>query len=185
MTLSALGLFTLALLINPGSSCPSIVAIVSRVIASGWRDVLPFIAAMWIGKVIWLFLALAGLSAIAQNFESAFQFLKYCGVAYLLWLAWKMWTQKTDEKPDDMPIHSNRWAMFASGMALTLGNPKIIMFYIALLPTLIDITGASYTDWMILGGFTALCLASVDLTWARACASRPSVVTHTARPAHC
>ena len=120
---------------------------------------------MWIGEVIWLFLALAGLSAIAQNFEAVFQILKFCGVAYLLWLAWKMWTQKVDERPDDMPVHSNPWAMFASGMALTLGNPKIIVFYVALLPTLIDINGASYTDWMILGCITALCLAIVDLTW--------------------
>ncbi len=89
----ALLLFAFALLINAGTPGPSIAALVSRVISSGWRDIAPFVAAMWIGEVLWLTVAMAGLSAIAESFQAAFLILKYCGVVYLAYLAWKMWQE--------------------------------------------------------------------------------------------
>mgnify|MGYP003700538567 FL=1 len=55
--------------------------------------------------------------------------------------------------------------MFAAGMALTLGNPKIMIFYLALLPTIIDLSTASFGAWAVLAATTFLCLAAVDLAW--------------------
>lgn len=89
--IAALTLFIGALLIAAGSPGPSIAALVSRVITGGWRGVLPFIAAMWIGEVIWLTLALAGLSQLAAQFHLGFVVLKWLGIAYLLWMALGMW----------------------------------------------------------------------------------------------
>ena len=54
MTLSALLVFALTLLVAAGSPGPSIAALVARVLTSGVRDVLPFLAAMWLGEVLWL-----------------------------------------------------------------------------------------------------------------------------------
>src|SRR3546814_980276 len=65
--LSALLLFAGALLIAAGSPGPSIAALVARVVTAGWRGVLPFIAAMWIGEAIWLSLAVWGLAAVAES----------------------------------------------------------------------------------------------------------------------
>jgi threonine/homoserine/homoserine lactone efflux protein len=55
--------------------------------------------------------------------------------------------------------------MFATGMALTLGNPKIMVFYVALLPSLIDITSVSINDWAILVTIMLLILIVSDLAW--------------------
>src|SRR3546814_9022647 len=68
--LSALLLFAGALLIAAGSPGPSIAALVARVVTAGWRGVLPFIAAMWIGEAIWLSLAVWGLAAVAEDRKS-------------------------------------------------------------------------------------------------------------------
>jgi len=53
MTLSNLLVFALALLIAAGSPGPSIAALVARVLSNGFRDVLPFLAAMWLGEAVW------------------------------------------------------------------------------------------------------------------------------------
>ena len=58
--LVSLGVFALALTLNAGSPGPSIAALVARVISNGWRDVMPFLSAMWIGEVLWLTLAMPG-----------------------------------------------------------------------------------------------------------------------------
>lgn len=161
----ALLLFVTALILNAGTPGPSIAALVSRVITRGWHDVAPFVAAMWLGEVIWLTLAMAGLSALAETFHTAFVVLKYLGVAYLLWLAWRMWTEPAATGADAVPDASSRWSMFAAGMALTLGNPKIMVFYVALLPTLIDLSGVSIGLWAVVACVTVASLAFVDLAW--------------------
>ncbi|WP_299682579.1 LysE family translocator [uncultured Roseobacter sp.] len=161
----ALALFATALILNAGTPGPSIAALVSRVISRGWRDVAPFVAAMWIGEVLWLTVAMAGLSALAETFHLAFVVLKYLGVAYLIWLAWKMWTEPVATEGESIPERKSGWSMFAAGMALTIGNPKIMVFYLALLPNLIDLTNATVALWAVVSVVTVASLALVDLAW--------------------
>ncbi|MCB1835754.1 MAG: LysE family translocator [Geminicoccaceae bacterium] len=165
LDLFSIAIFAGALLLNAGLPGPSIAALVSRVIASGWRDVIPFLAAMWIGEAIWLTMAMTGLTALAQTFQTGFEILKWLGIAYLCWLAVKMWRQPVNDEADMLPRRSSSLSMFATGMALTLGNPKIMVFYIALLPSLIDLSSAGLREWSVLVSVTLLTLAAVDLAW--------------------
>jgi threonine/homoserine/homoserine lactone efflux protein len=170
MTLSALLLFAGALLVAAGSPGPSIAALVARVISRGYRSVLPFLAAMWIGEAVWLCLAASGASFIAQSFHTFFVILKYCGVAYLLYLAWKMWTAPAVVRESDLPSEDSPWRLFLTGMAITLGNPKIMVFYLALLPSLIDLSGVTVLGIAELVGVMMLVLIAVDLAWVAAAA---------------
>ncbi|MGL4094871.1 LysE family translocator [Agrobacterium cavarae] len=165
MELLSVLIFAGALLLNAGTPGPSIAALVSRVITSGWRDVIPFIAAMWIGEVIWLTMAMAGLTAVAQTFQLGFHILRWLGVAYLCWLAFRMWNKPVVEDDDDLPRRASPLSMFGAGMALTLGNPKIMVFYLALLPSLINLSEAGVREWAILAIVTLMTLAAIDLTW--------------------
>ena len=92
MDIASLLIFAGALLVASGSPGPSIAALVARVMTNGLRGVFPFLAAMWVGEAIWLSMAVFGLAYIAQTFHLAFVIIKWVGVAYLAWLAWKMWT---------------------------------------------------------------------------------------------
>ena len=56
--------------------------------------------------------------------------------------------------------------MFAAGLTVTLGNPKIMMFYLALLPTLIDLQRVGPVAWGQLVMVTLAVLAGIDLAWA-------------------
>ena len=65
-------IFIGALILNAGSPGPGIAALVSCVTTNGWRDIFPFVAAMWIGEVIWFTVAVAGFTSLAQTFEFGF-----------------------------------------------------------------------------------------------------------------
>ena len=161
----ALAIFATALILNAGTPGPSIAALVSRVITRGWGDVAPFVAAMWIGEVIWLSFAMAGLSALAETFHEGFLVLKYFGIAYLVYLAWKMWVEPVEGEAGALPKAQSKLSMFFAGFALTVGNPKIMVFYLALLPSLIDLTQPSIGLWAVVATVTVASLALVDLFW--------------------
>ena len=149
-------LFAGALFLNAGVPGPSIAALVSRVITNGWRNVIPFIAAMWIGEVIWLSMAMAGLTTLAQTFQTGFYILKWVSIFYLCWLAFKMWRKPVNEKTNELPQRTSSWSMFSAGMAFT---------YLALLPSFIDLPKAGLSEWSILASITLVTLAAIDLTW--------------------
>jgi Putative threonine efflux protein len=165
MTLTSLFVFAAALFVAAGSPGPSIAALVARVLSKGYRDVLPFVAAMWFGEAIWLSFAVAGLAAIAESFQPVFLAIKWIGVAYLLYLAWKMWTAETAVSDDALPESRSAVKMFLTGLTLTLGNPKIMMFYVALLPSIIDLGGVTLAGWAELVVAMLLVLMVVDLLW--------------------
>lgn len=165
MDLSALLIFAGALALAAGSPGPSIAALVARVIARGYQGVVPFIAAMWIGEAIWLALAIFGLAVIAQTFHLAFLIIKYLGLAYLGYLAWKMWTAPVVVNEGELPQADSAFRLFLTGLAITLGNPKIMVFYLALLPTIIDLGHVSLIGWGELTLTMILVLAAIDLSY--------------------
>ena len=165
MELITLATFAVALVINAGSPGPSIAALVSRVITNGWRDIMPFLAAFWIGEVLWLTVSMAGLTALAERFYTGFQMLRWAGILYLVYLAWKMWKAPTPESSSDVPKRQNPWSMFAGGMALTLGNPKLMVFYLALLPSLIGPQAFTFETWLPIALTCFVVLMVVDCAW--------------------
>lgn len=165
MELTSLIVFAGALMVAAGSPGPSIAALVARVITRGHRDVLPFLAAMWIGEAVWLSLAVWGLSAIAHSFQLVFLLIKWAGVLYLLYLAWQMWTAPTQIEQEAIPDRVSSVKMFGAGLAVTLGNPKIMVFYMALLPTIIDLGNLTMLGWAELTATMVLVLVIVDYAW--------------------
>ena len=162
---SLLLVFAGALLVAAGSPGPSIAALVSRVLTRGFRDVLPFLAAMWLGEVLWLTLAVAGLAAIAETFHLLFVGIKWFGIAYLLYLAWKMWTAPETVDAATLAADRSPARMFFAGLAVTLGNPKIMVFYLALLPSLINLETITLLGWAELALTLLVVLIAIDLTW--------------------
>jgi threonine/homoserine/homoserine lactone efflux protein len=166
MTLSGLLVFAMALLVAAGSPGPSIAALVARVLTNGFRDVLPFLAAMWLGDALWLTCAVAGLAVLAHTFALVFLILKFAGVAYLLFLAGKMWFAPASVEEGRLPSGQSPLRMFAAGLTVTIGNPKIIVFYLALLPTIVDLSHVGPGAWFVLTLTMLSVLMTVDFAWA-------------------
>jgi len=166
MTVTNLLVFALALVVAAGSPGPSIAALVARVLTHGLREVLPFLAAMWLGEALWLACAVAGLAVVVRTLGVVFVAIKFIGVAYLLYLAWKMWFAPTHVSKGVLPSGQSPWRLFGAGLAVTLGNPKIMVFYLALLPTIVDLDRVGAAAWFELTAVTLLVLMSVDFAWA-------------------
>lgn len=177
MTTADLAVFALALALAAGTPGPTIAALVARVLSSGWRDVLPFAAALWVGEALWLLAALLGLAALAQVFQGTFAVIRWIGIAYLIYLAWKTWTAPVTDAAT-LPRRASPWAMFGAGMAVTLGNPKIMVFYLALLPSLFDLTRIGVADGAAMLAVCMGVLAVIDGGWMLA-AERTRVLLRT------
>lgn len=141
MDLAGLVVFSTALFIAAASPGPGIAAIVARVLGRGPKGALAFSLGVALGDVVWLTFAILGLAALAQAFHGVFLVIKYAGAAYLLYIAYKLWTAPAEalDTQADMPAESPV-KLLLGGIALTLGNPKPIVFYLALLPTILDLT---------------------------------------------
>src|SRR5262249_34110588 len=107
MDISSLLLFAGVLALAAGSPGPRLAALVARVLSRGTGEVLPFLVAMWVGEAIWLALAVLGLSVIAETFHLLFTVIKYLGVGYLLYLAWKIWSAPVSAPDGALPRDSS------------------------------------------------------------------------------
>jgi threonine/homoserine/homoserine lactone efflux protein len=119
---------------------PGVAAIVARSLAHGFKGAGAFVAGFIVGDLTWFAVAATGLAAIARTAATVFVAIKWAGVLYLLFLAWKLWTapaRRVAVRDDDGRQHG--WHAFVASLMLTLGNPKAILFFLALLPTVVDL----------------------------------------------
>lgn len=158
--------FAVALALATASPGPAIAALLARVIAQGTRGVVPFCAGLILGDILWLGAAVLGLSVLAQTAQPVFQAIKWAGVAYLLFLAWRLWTAPAVAPATDAtaPAAPSGRA-FAGALLLTLGNPKVVVFYTALVPAVIDLTAVDLPRFALLAAILAAVFAAVLAGW--------------------
>lgn len=140
MSLYGLSVFCLAYLLAVASPGPGVAAVLARSLGHGLRGTPAFIAGFVVGDLVWFTVAVTGLAALAQTAQVAFLGVKYAGVAYLLFLAWRLWTAPPQplETTAQAPQRGG-WRLFLGSLALTLGNPKTMVFFVALLPTVVQL----------------------------------------------
>ena len=138
MDIVTLVAFTIAYAIAVIVPGPGVAAVVARALGGGFWGAVPMVLGILVGDLVYLVFAIFGLAAIAAWFGPIFVVIKWAGAAYLLYIAWSFWTAKPGNEQMSAKSEGG-WKTFLSGLALTLGNPKTIVFYLALLPTLIPL----------------------------------------------
>ncbi|WP_104662590.1 LysE family translocator [Ensifer adhaerens] len=161
MTLAALIAYSGALFIAAAIPGPGVTALVARALGSGFRETFFMGLGIVLGDMIYLTAVILGLALIAQTFTTAFLVVKFAGVLYLGYIAWKLWSAGL--LPEDIKAKPSTSAAmsFLSGLLVTLGNPKTMLFYVALVPTLIDIRAIGPGDYGLLLTATFLVLLAV------------------------
>lgn len=87
-----------------------------------------------IGIVPHLVAAVTGLAALLNASALAFQAVKYAGVAYLLFLAWRTWRETGALGVDDASADRSAWRTIRSAVLVNVLNPKLTIFFVAFLP---------------------------------------------------
>ncbi|WP_342359326.1 LysE family translocator [Terrarubrum flagellatum] len=162
MTISGLILFASVYFLAAASPGPGVTALVARVLSRGTQGLGAFIAGITLGDIVWFAFAALGLSVLAQQFHLAFLVVKYAGVAYLLYLAWALWTQPAKaQQIGETHAPDSPGKLFLAGLALTLGNPKVMVFFMAILPTVVDLQHMTLTAAIEVGILMAVILSGV------------------------
>ncbi len=167
MTIESTLALTLAVFIFAVTPGPAIFACVAQGLAYGFRSSIGLNLGIVLGDIIFLLFAIFGLTAIAQFLGSLFLIVKFAGGGYLIWLGWKMWKKepKTFKAAQEVEKRSFKKSFWA-GLLLTLGNPKVILFYIGFLPAFMDLSSLTTVDIGIVSVVIATVLTVVNLAYA-------------------
>ncbi len=145
--------------ITPG---PGTFALTGRALAFGWRSCRSMAFGMALGDVIYLVFACFGLAIVAEQYEEIFMVIRYAGAVYLVYLGLKLWFAPTDDR---QPVSHKKkgkkvWTGVLQGFLISSSNPKVILFYIAFLPTFIDLTSLGGRDVLLASLLTVVALMS-------------------------
>lgn len=77
-----------------------------------------------------------GLASVIHESPRVYQALRWCGIVYLLWLAWDAWRDADITEEHSLEVSGKKY--FLRGMVTNLLNPKAGLFYIAVLPRFIS-----------------------------------------------
>ena len=140
MSLYSLAAFVAVYALAVASPGPGVAAIIARALAHGTRGAPPFIAGIMVGDLVWLLLTVTGLAVLAQTMTLVFTIIRYAGALYLLFLAYRTWHSPVQAlNLGAAPNLESALQSFLAALSLTLGNPKAVVFYLAVLPSLVNL----------------------------------------------
>jgi threonine/homoserine/homoserine lactone efflux protein len=162
MSLYGFAAFCAVYLLAVATPGPGVAAVLTRSLAHGMRGAPAFIAGFLVGDLIWFAAASAGLAALAQSAQSVFLIVRYAGAAYLMYLAYRLWTAPARPLDVSEAHDSERpFRLFLGSLSLTLGNPKPMIFFVALLPTVIHLRALHFVDYILIAVAIAFILPLV------------------------
>ena len=169
-------LTTLIVVATPGAG---VLYTVAAGISRGWRASLLAAFACTLGIVPHVIAAVTGLAAIMHASAVAFSVIKLLGVAYLLYLAWKTFRDKSVFEVQAGPAKVSPWRVIMSGVLVNTLNPKLTIFFFAFLPQFVapDRDGAVLLMVWLSAIFMAVTLAVFSVYGVFAAAVRREVIS--------
>jgi threonine/homoserine/homoserine lactone efflux protein len=135
---SALGaFFAAAFLLNiaPG---PDMLYVIGRSIGQGRRAGTVSALGIFVGCLVHIFVAAAGLAALLRSSPLAYSIVRYAGAAYLVYLGVRVLLERSNtlEAPEvqSAPLRQ----IFTQGVITNVLNPKVALFFLAFLPQFIQ-----------------------------------------------
>lgn len=142
---------------------PGMTTIVARSINGGSLAGFAALIGVIMGDVFYLTLAVFGLGIVAKTYTALFTLINWAAALYLGYLAWQFWSYQPRAISIDQKITRQQLvSAWLSGLSITLGNPKTIAFYLAILPLVISLEAISLKFWgAVLVPVTAAVLLAV------------------------
>jgi threonine/homoserine/homoserine lactone efflux protein len=146
---------------------PDVAAIVANGLSGGLARALTVVAGLILGHMVWLTAAFTGIAALAAALGTAFLIIKIGAIAYLLYLAWRLWTApvapiESGTAPSAGAAHTG----IMTGIAVSLSNPKALVFFSAVVPSVLPIDRLTLSDDALVLAASTLVFAAVFGAWA-------------------
>lgn len=160
---------TLFLVMLPLAAMPSssVALVVARSVSSGRASGMVSALGIVTGDLIFVAMALVGMSVLAEWLGALFSIAKYCGGIYLIWLGVGILKSKSSLEFQSVATSKASYiADFLAGLLLTLGDFKAILFYASLFPALIDMKQVGLGGAVAIGAITIVTVGGVKITYA-------------------
>src|SRR4051812_44583524 len=168
---SVLLAFAAALAIAVALPGPGIFAVVSCALGRGLRAALAMIAGVILGDLIYFYLAVLGMAALARSMGEFFIAVKLAGGLFPRWLGLNLGGEQPADPTTSETAQPGQRRNLLGGFMVTISNPKTIAFYAGLLPTFIDLEKLSPTDAAAMGAIVILTVGLIPAGYAMAAAS--------------
>ena len=156
---------TVVLMLIPG---PNVSLIVANSIAYGTRYGLLTLAGTSAAMVLQLAFTVLGLTALLGAMATWFEWLRWLGVVYLLWLGIRQWRAPPVDLTRTPPQPRSVRAIALRGFLISLSNPKTLLFFGAFFPQFIAPDRAIGPQLALLCGTFLLLAVALDSGWAMA-----------------
>ena len=155
---------TTIMILSPG---PSVLLTVAHSISFGWKQGLFTVGGATVGVGVQLIVAAIGLASLLNTVAGAFEWLRWLGAAYLVYLGIKQW------RSADVPLaleatSTSKTNLFVQGLVTTIPNPKSLIFIAAFLPQFIDSTRPVYAQFAVIVPTFLVITFTVTSIWALA-----------------
>jgi homoserine/homoserine lactone efflux protein len=143
------------LILIPG---PNVTLLVATSLTYGARRALAALAGTSVAIALQLVVTVLGMTSLMALLASGFEWLRWAGVAYLVWLGVRQWRAAPVALEDIDPQAVPQRALFWRGFLVSATNPKTLLFYAAFFPQFVDPQGAPGPQLMLMSA-TFLALA--------------------------
>ncbi|UCE59477.1 MAG: LysE family translocator [Phycisphaerales bacterium] len=155
-----------ALAASPG---PAVLAIVGAAMSGGFRSTSPLIMGIVLGDILFLVSAIVGLWYVAESLGAFFVIVKIAGGSYLIWVGVRLLIAPGADATLPKQVGATTTIRsIASGLGITLANPKAILFYLGFLPTFIDLSAMTFFDALVAVMAVSFVISSVLAAYAYA-----------------
>ena len=159
----ALAIAMIILALVPG---PAVFAVIAKAMSNGFKQGLAMSAGIVAGDFVFILFTVFGLAVIAEQLGELFGLIKYLGAIYLIWLGIKCWREPPQEVVIESSLNTSLKQSFVTGLAITLGNPKAIFFYISLFPAFIELRQITTVEIITLLALATVTIGGVNVAYA-------------------
>jgi threonine/homoserine/homoserine lactone efflux protein len=142
-------LTTLVVVATPGTG---VLYTLAAGLARGGRASVLAAFACTLGIVPHMVAAITGLAALLHTSATAFQVLKYAGVAYLLYMAWSTLRERGALTVEEESAPQSARSVIVAGVLINILNPKLTIFFFAFLPQFVGTGGSGTLEMIQLSG---------------------------------
>lgn len=168
-TLSYFLLTSALLTLAPG---PDVMYLLAKSLSDGAKSGVALAGGLSSGVVFHTGLVILGVAALIQSSPAALSALKFGGAAYLLYLAWGAFHDKSELRIDSTDALKNLLALYRRGVLMNVLNPKVLLFFLAFLPQFVSTEGGPAGKQIALLGFLFAFQAFLIFSTVAVCAGR-------------
>jgi leucine efflux protein len=108
------------------------------------------------GDFTYMLAAVLGLAAILSAYPGVLTTAQWIGVVYLCWIGLKLLRAAVTDQPNDPVLEQKGWAYFRQALAVSLTNPKVVLFFMAFFPLFLTRASTPVTLLILMGHVTAI-----------------------------